>query len=154
MDTAGSTGNQGFGFGQTTTFTQAYSIPINTALGIAKSIEAGDSSATVHVGATAFIGIEAESTTDAAATGSAFGAQGGASGAVIVQILSGTSASQSALVPGDVITSINGQTVSTPQDLATILETLKPGASMTIGYTSESGASATLSLQLGSGPPQ
>jgi S1-C subfamily serine protease len=53
-----------------------------------------------------------------------------------------------------VITSINGQTVPTPDDLATILETLKPGASMAIGYTNESGASATLSLQLGSGPPQ
>ena len=42
--------------------TQGYAIPINTALDIAKQIEAGQASATVHIGATAFLGLEIAST--------------------------------------------------------------------------------------------
>ena len=38
--------------------TQGYAIPINTALSIARQIEAGQASATVHIGATAFIGLQ------------------------------------------------------------------------------------------------
>jgi S1-C subfamily serine protease len=154
MNTAGSTSDEGLSFGQTNTLTQAYSIPINAALSIATSIEKGESSSTVHVGATAFVGIEAESTASAASTGFAFAGQSGTSGAVIAQILPGTSASQSALAAGDLITSINGQAVTTPSDLATILEALKPGASVTIDYTDPSGTSANVTFQLGSGPPQ
>ncbi|MGC1419862.1 MAG: trypsin-like peptidase domain-containing protein [Acidimicrobiales bacterium] len=154
MNTAGSTNDEGLSYGQTATLTQAYSIPINAALSVAKSIENGDSSSTVHIGTTAFVGIEAESTANAAATGFAFAAQSGTSGAVIVQILPGTSASKSALAAGDLITSINGQAVTTPNDLATILEALKPGDSVTIDYNDPSGTAATATFQLGSGPPQ
>ena len=154
MNTAGSTNDEGLSYGQTTTLTQAYSIPINAALSIATSIEKGDSSSTVHVGTTAFVGIEAESTANAASTGFAFAGQSGTSGAVIVQILPGTSASKSALTAGDLITSINGQAVTTPNDLATILQALKPGDSVTIDYTDPSGTTATATFQLGSGPPQ
>ena len=59
MDTAGSSEGGGFGFvSSTPSATQAYAIPINTALAVVKTIESGTSSATVHVGATAFLGVE------------------------------------------------------------------------------------------------
>ncbi len=57
MDTAASSGYQFQSQGNQTT-TQAYAIPINAALAIAKQIEAGTTSATVHIGATAFLGVE------------------------------------------------------------------------------------------------
>jgi S1-C subfamily serine protease len=58
MDTAGSSSGGGFGFDQgSSTLTRAYAIPIDTALSIVKSIESGKSSSSVHVGATAFLGI-------------------------------------------------------------------------------------------------
>ena len=38
--------------------TQGYAIPIDTALSIASQIEAGQASSTVHIGATAFLGLE------------------------------------------------------------------------------------------------
>ena len=54
MDTAASAG---FSFqGGDGSGNQGYAIPINTALTIAKQIEAGDASSTVHVGATGFLG--------------------------------------------------------------------------------------------------
>src|SRR6202042_1975299 len=37
---------------------QGYAIPIDTALSLAKTIEAGSSSSTVHIGETAFLGVE------------------------------------------------------------------------------------------------
>ena len=37
---------------------QGYAIPISTATSIAKAIVAGDSSATIHIGSTAFLGVE------------------------------------------------------------------------------------------------
>ena len=46
IDTAASTAGGGFGFQNfTSTVSQAYAIPINTALSVAKSIEQGNSSA-------------------------------------------------------------------------------------------------------------
>ncbi len=42
--------------------TQAFAIPINEAVSIAAQIEGGNSSATVHLGSTAFLGVEVSST--------------------------------------------------------------------------------------------
>src|ERR1700727_1285325 len=52
MDTAAS---QGFSF--QSSGTQGFAIPINAALTVARQIEAGHGSATVHVGTTAFLGV-------------------------------------------------------------------------------------------------
>ena len=69
IDTAASSGT-GFQFqsqqGQTT---QAFAIPVNDALSMARQIEAGDASSTVHIGATAFLGVDVMSAGDAASQG-------------------------------------------------------------------------------------
>jgi len=57
MDTAASA-SQGFTFQGATG--QGYAIPINQALKLAKQIEAGNASTTVHIGATAFLGVEVQ----------------------------------------------------------------------------------------------
>ncbi len=152
MDTAASEAGGGFGFENfTSNHTQAYSIPINTALRIAKSIEAGDSSTAIHIGATAFMGVEIEPTSSA---GQFNGGAPSATGVEIVGLISGTPAASTSLVSGDVITSINGQSVTTSLDVENILQALKPGDSVQIDYVTTSGTSATLSLQLASGPAQ
>jgi S1-C subfamily serine protease len=71
----GSSGDSGSGTGSgtgssgTTTATQAFSIPINTAETIAQEIVAGDASSTIHIGATGFLGIEV-APADSSSTGS------------------------------------------------------------------------------------
>jgi S1-C subfamily serine protease len=55
---------------------QAYAIPIDHAESIAKQIEAGQSSSTVHIGGTAFLGIES----DGSSSGSSSGNSGGSGG--------------------------------------------------------------------------
>jgi S1-C subfamily serine protease len=61
--------------------TQGYAIPINTATSIAKQIEASNASSTVHIGATAFIGVAvADPSTGCGATSGGTGGTGGTGG--------------------------------------------------------------------------
>jgi len=153
MDTAAETAGGGFGFQNfTSTVTQAYAIPINTAISIAKSIEAGDASSTIHIGATAFLGVEILPASQAAQSN--LGNPVTTSGVVIEGVISGSPAAGTALVPGDVITAVNGQSVTTTVGLEDILQGLKPGDTVQVSYTSQSGTTSSLSLQLATGPSQ
>jgi S1-C subfamily serine protease len=154
MDTAGSSSDGGFGFEQGGSIvTHAYAIPINTALSIVKSIENGNASTNVHIGKTAFLGVEV-SAYPTLQQGSTGGAQGQVSGVAVVEMIPGTPAAASALVPGDVITSLNATPVSTVSALGEMIQGLHPADSVTVGYVTQSGTYATLSLKLASGPPQ
>ncbi len=78
IDTAASAGFSFQSSGQSSG-NQGYAIPINEAITIAKQIEAGTASSTVHIGATAFLGVEvAQSSCTSGGTGS--GGSAGASG--------------------------------------------------------------------------
>ncbi len=150
MDTAGST-SSGFGF-QNVSATDAYAIPIANALTIAHAISSGKASATVHIGATAFLGIEVESV---AGAGYGYRGQGASvSGALIADVVSGGPAASAGLAAGDVITAINGHTVSSPAGISALVLTKKPGAKITVVYLDQSGTSHTASVTLGSGPAQ
>jgi S1-C subfamily serine protease len=142
MDTAGSVG----GF-QDVAATDAYAIPIGRATAIAKQILAGQSSATVHVGDTPFVGIQVGS------VDAGFG-QPPAAGALVVGVVPNGPADAAGLVQGDVITALDGQAISSPADLPALILAQKPGATVTVGYTDPTGASATVTVTLGSGPPQ
>jgi S1-C subfamily serine protease len=146
MDTAASTGFGGF---QNVAASDAYAIPITKAQTIAKQIESGTASATVHIGATAFLGVQVQS------VGNGFGpgAQTG-TGAMIAGVVSGGPAAAAGLVAGDVITAINGQAVASPTAITSSILAMKPGAKVAITYTDQSGVSQTAQVTLGSGPAQ
>ena len=176
IDTAASAGFSFQSSGQSSG-NQGYAIPINEAITIAQEIEAGSSSSTVHIGATAFLGVEvAQGTCTSNGTGSGsggsggfgfggggFGNEGGSgqgsgtssnSGALICSVITSSPAQEGGLAQGDTITSVNGQSVTTPSALTKLLEPFHPGDKVTIGYTNSSGNSETASVQLSSGPPQ
>lgn len=136
------------------TTTQAFAIPIGTALAIATSIENGSSSSTVHVGATAFLGIEVNGASPTPFASNGDGALGTTSDVIVAGTVAGTAAAKSALSPGDVVVSVDGQPVTTITSLEKILQPLTPGDTVHVGYLSTSGAAASLELMLGSGPPQ
>jgi len=61
MDTAANSSGGGYSFGNSATpATQAYSIPINAAIAVAKAIENGNATASIHIGPTAILGIEVD----------------------------------------------------------------------------------------------
>jgi S1-C subfamily serine protease len=148
MDTAASSG---FGF-RDVSATDAYAIPIAKALSVAHAISSGEASATVHIGATAFLGIQTESVN---APGYGFGGRStSASGALVAGVVSGGPAASAGLAAGDVITAINGHTVSSPSTISALVLTKKPGAKITVAFVDQSGASHTAAVTLGSGPAQ
>jgi S1-C subfamily serine protease len=138
MDTAGSVEN---GIEQSAT-SDGYAIPINKAMSIALQIMRGDPSATIHVGGTAFLGVEVEEN------------RYGGSGAVITSVVPGSPAAAAGLAPGDLITSFGGHAVSSPAALTTIIMTQKPGAPISATYLDQEGATQTASLALANGPPR
>jgi len=139
MDTAASASNPG---DVSMSNSQGYAIPIDKALSIANQITSGNDSATVHVGGTAFLGVLAETSSY------------GTSGAVVTQVVSGSPAEAAGMVPGDVITSVGGYTVSSPNDLSAVIATQKPGASVSAVYYDQYGTAQETSFTLGSGPPR
>ncbi len=146
MDTAGSSsGGTGFQeFGQTTTG-GGYAIPINEALAIVSSIKNGHSSSTIHVGASAFLGVEFASASSQA---------GASKGVTLVQAIPGDPAAKAGLVAGDTIRSINGNPVTSGTVLQQLLLVMRAGDKVTVGYTTSNGATATASVTLTIGPPQ
>jgi S1-C subfamily serine protease len=153
IDTAASNG-----FSFQSSGSQGYAIPINEALGVAHQIESGQGSSTVHVGATAFLGVEVSSGNQSnSGNGFSFGSGGSggssASGASISDVLSGGPAAQAGLASGDVITSLDGQSVDSPTSLSAVLVPHHPGDKVQVGWVDSSGQPHTTTVDLGSGPP-
>lgn len=121
---------------------QGYAIPINEADSVAGQILSNSGSSTVHIGPTAFLGVEVRSPF------------GGTSGAEIDQTVPGGPAATAGLVPGDVITAVNGQAISSPDDLTDLLLAESPGASVSVQYLNVYGVQTTVTVQLASGPAQ
>jgi S1-C subfamily serine protease len=153
MDTAASSNYQLQG--QSSTATQAYSIPINDALSIAKQIEARTTSADVHIGSTAFLGLEIGGSSSNTGGFGGFGGQNGqsgTSGVTIAGTVSGSPAANAGLTQGDTITAIAGQSVTSAEDVAHGLVKYHPGDSISVSWTDTSGQSHTTNLTLTNGP--
>ena len=65
---------------------------------------------------------------------------------------SGTPAAKAGLVEGDVITAINGTSVSTGTQISEALIQQHPGDKITLTWTNTDGQSQTATVTLGTGP--
>jgi S1-C subfamily serine protease len=149
MDTAASTDSAELGGGA-----QAYAIPIGTALSIAKSIEEGRASSTIHIGATAFLGVQVQDSSSSGSGSFLPGSSGSATvGAVVDGTLTGSPGAGAGLVEGDVITAVNNTAVNNASDLSAALEPFHPGNVIHLTWADQSGASHTSSIALAVGPP-
>jgi S1-C subfamily serine protease len=168
MDTAAMTSSSASSNSSVT----GYAIPINTALSIAHQIAAGQASSTVHIGLPAFIGVGVSDPSQGCSTGNGgFGGSGSggsgsggfggsgtgsgstsSSGALICNVFQNTPAASSGLQVGDVITAVNGKTVSSENALTKIMTQYQPGQTIKITYQNSSGSSQTASVKLVEGP--
>ena len=120
-----------------------YAIPINRALLIARQIAAGRGSATVHIGATAFLGVQVQPS-----------ASSGTAGALVADVVPSSPAERAGLVAGDVIVSVNGRTLPTSTALRLALLQRKPGDRIRLGWLDQFGGRHAATVKLASGPPQ
>jgi S1-C subfamily serine protease len=142
IDTAASSGSVQL---NSSTATQAFTIPINEALSIAHQIQSGTSSATVHIGATALLGVEI------ATNSQQFGNFGGG-GAQLAGVEPGSGAANAGLTAGDVITAVGGHTVTSASDIRSALTGYHPGDKVSVTWTDQTGQSQSATVVLGSGP--
>ena len=176
MVTAANSGSDGG-----TSGTTGFAIPIDTALNIASEIAAGQPSGTVSIGLPGFLGVEVGQSTspnpvrqaiDQERADNSPGPTGNVGscltggqppsvpraiapahiGALVLGILCNTAADSQGLIPGDVITAVNGQAVTTPGSLTGITARYHPGQVVSVSWESISGARHTSSFTLGSGP--
>ncbi|HVA10510.1 MAG TPA: trypsin-like peptidase domain-containing protein, partial [Acidimicrobiales bacterium] len=175
IDTAASAGFS-FQSNNQSSGNQGYAIPINTALSLARAIEAGNGSSTIHIGETAFLGVEINASGASSGNGGNgngngnggggfggfFGGNSGstgntgstASGASVASVVTNGPAQEAGLAEGDVITSLGGKSVGSANDLTSAMSTYHPGDKVAIGWTDGSGQTHTATVQLSSGPPQ
>jgi S1-C subfamily serine protease len=158
MNTAASVTN-----GTAAADSDAYAIPIRTALSVAHEIESGQASSTVHVGGHGFLGValgqENGSGDGSGGNGSGLGADGGGygsgdgygstSGVVVGGVVGSGAAEAAGLQAGDVITAVDGRTVDSAATLNTIMAGTKPGQKVTLGWTDSSGQSHSATVTLG-----
>jgi S1-C subfamily serine protease len=182
MDTAASSGSLGNQGGSNVGF----AIPINKALSIAHQIINGQSSATVKIGPSGFIGVlvpsQKASTLSSPAQqqhqqasqqsgGSGLPSAGRqclandqnagvpqtiapvGSGTLILGSLCGTPAASAGIIAGDVITAVGGRAVSSPNSLSAILQTYRPGVTVSVTWVDTSGGHHTSHLDLLQDPP-
>ncbi|HZP73945.1 MAG TPA: trypsin-like peptidase domain-containing protein [Gaiellaceae bacterium] len=144
MDTAASVSSDY----QNVSSSDGYAIPIDRALALVKLIVSGKSSATVHIGSTAFLGVSVVSTSSVPEY--AYSGQG----AVVAAVVSGGPADNAGLGEGDLITAIDGKAVTSPTALGAIILAKEANATITVAYVDGTGTSETASVRLTSGPPQ
>ena len=152
MDTAASAGFSFQSNGQSQG-NQGFAIPINTALSIARRSRPATGSSTVHIGTTAFLGVEispsgsssssgysgSPGTVTVGGFGGLFGNSGStgntgntgvgssSSGAAVAGVVTNGPAQEAGLAQGDVITSLGGKTINSANDLTNDHEHLPPG---------------------------
>jgi S1-C subfamily serine protease len=126
---------------------EGFAIPINTAVSIARQIEAGNFSGNVHRGATAYLGVE---------VGNSGYYQNGSflTGVVVVGVVHGSAAEKAGLSYGDVITSLNAKTITSPTQLVNMLLAISPGTKVTLNWVDQYGTTHRTVVKLTSGPPQ
>ncbi len=158
-----------------------FAIPINNALSIARQIAASQPSSTVYIGLPGFLGVEvATSTSSDPRQQASDGAQAGgggrlggtglacqttdqqgsvparvapiAAGALILGVLCDTAAAAAGMVPGDVITSVGGQPVTTPGSLTSVTARYHPDTIVSVTWVSLDGIEHTTRMLMGPGP--
>jgi S1-C subfamily serine protease len=137
MDTAASASRR-----RTAASRVGYAIPIANALDIARQIQAGKSSDTVHVGDRAILGISVTASDSSSGLGAA-----------VAEVSPGSPAAGAGMQRGATITAIGATNITSVDDLGSALFTKAPGDKVQVTWADAAGTSHTATVQLIAGPP-
>jgi S1-C subfamily serine protease len=143
MDTAASVG-----FSFQASGDQGYAIPIAHALSIATQIRAAKASATVHIGPTAMLGVRVQSPYDTGGFATGYG------GAAVVEVVPGSPADRAGIATGDLIISLHGKEIGSPDVLSATMLRLAPDARVVLRWFDQFGTAYSATVRLAAGPPQ
>ncbi|MFG1852360.1 S1C family serine protease [Actinomadura geliboluensis] len=120
---------------------RGYAIPSDRALEIARRIQRGEASSTVHIGRTAMLGVKVRS-------------NGRSPGALVAEVVPGTPAEAAGIPVGAAIVAFGGEAVDSPSTLTSLMLGRHPGDSVRVEWTTRQGARMQATLRLAEGPPQ
>jgi S1-C subfamily serine protease len=118
---------------------RSYAVPIDTAMTVVDQVRAGRTSATVHIGDTALLGL---SVTD------------DDRGAEVLWVSIGTPADEAGIDIGDVVTEFDGTAVRSSADLSEQMIARHPGDAVALRWFDDSGQQRTATIVLDKGPPR
>ncbi|HEY0532891.1 MAG TPA: trypsin-like peptidase domain-containing protein [Actinoplanes sp.] len=119
-----------------------FAIPIDSATTIADQIRAGQSSTKIHIGETAYLGVEL--------AGATRGEQ--QQGPAVLGVVQNSPADQAGLARGDVIRSVGGTTVDSATALTNQMDQYHPGDKVKLTWDDLNGQSHSSTLKLTTGP--
>jgi len=128
-----------------------FAIPINSALAIARQIQAGDGADGVHIGPTGMLGVTV--------TGARYPLSGidssyrGGAGVSVADVASGSPAEQAGMVPGDEIVRVDGIDVGTTNDVTQQINQRHPGDKVHVAWVDRVGQQHDADVTLTEGPP-
>ena len=148
MDSAASSG-----FSFRSSSGQGFAIPINEVEGMAPEIEQGASTGTIHIGATALIGVEISSGIPYGyGYGSEYGNSGQTQGAFVAGVVAGSPAASAGIQAGDTITSLGGHAVSSATELTAAKDRFHPGDRVRATWVDSNGNPHSATIKLTTGP--
>jgi S1-C subfamily serine protease len=119
---------------------EGFAIPLEEVWTIVKEIREGGRSRTIHIGATGLLGVQVQSQSS--------------EGAFVENVLYGTPAASGGLSAGDVITGLDGTSVSSPTALTELILEEHPGNSVRVTWRTPAGEQQTATVTLAEGPPE
>jgi S1-C subfamily serine protease len=137
------TAGQATGFRQSST-NVGYAIPASTAANVVNEIRSGHASSTILIGPTGHLGIGVRNLDPATASQIGLNVSGGA---LVTAVEPGSPAAQIGMAANSVITSIDGATINSSNDLTPAIQGHKPGDKIKVTWVDQSGthtATATL----------
>jgi len=134
-----------------------FAIPIDNAIAIAKQIENGDETKTVHIGPTGYMGVQVR---DAGLDNNGFpngrGRPGGSTttgdGALVVGVVPNGPADDAGISTGDTLTAIDGVQVTSSSELGNSIRAHEPGDDVTITWVDDTGQEHDASVHLAENP--
>ena len=142
-----------------------FAIPINTAMSVVLQIRTGAASDAVHIGATAQLGVAVSTLADRARHDALTelqqlrpqlqtqDSQPSTIGAFVAGVTLDSPAEDAGLLPGDVVTTLNGSGIDSADTLVRLLGTARPGDRITLMWVDMLGKRHNASIALAAGPP-
>ncbi|MBU9767064.1 serine protease [Mycobacterium sp. TNTM28] len=119
---------------------KGFAIPINEALGVAGQIRARTPSDSVHIGPPTLLGVGVRT------------AQRQNGGVIVQDVIPGGPAETAGLIPGDVLTSIDGTPLDSARTLTLVLDRHYPGDVIALTWLDQIGQQHTGKATLAAGP--
>jgi S1-C subfamily serine protease len=120
-----------------------FAIPIDRALPLVAQIEAGQASATVHIGVPGLLGVVMNDTTPSGAV---------TSGVNVAEVMPGSPAANAGVLAGDILTEVDGQPATSPEVVSDQIKKHRAGQKISFSWTDGSSRRRTATVILAAGP--